>query len=77
MFEEIAFNLLELGHSPQQIMDSEITFLMGYAIKKADRNKKENGARNPKDKDGWTQHGNKRRKVVTSQEAAAKARAQR
>ena len=74
MLDEIAFNLLELGYTQQEIMDSEVTFLMGYAIKKMERNKQAQDATQPTDKDGWQTSGNKRRKTMTSQQALVKVR---
>ena len=77
MYEEIAFNLLELGYTPQEIMALEITFLMGYAIKKMERNKEAQPEQQPTDSDGWTKSGNKRRKTMTSQQALAKVQARK
>jgi len=75
MFEEIAFNLLELGYTQHEIMDCEITFLMGYAIKKMERNKQAQDATQPTTQDdGWQIHGNKRSKTMTSEQALAKVR---
>ena len=74
MFEEIAFNLLELGYTQREIIDCEITFLMGYAIKKMERNKQTQDAAHPATQDGWQIHGNKRRKTMTSEQALAKVR---
>lgn len=73
LFEDIAFNLIELGHSPEAIMGYEITFLLGYAIKKIKRNK----AQKPAQNDDWTTSGNKRSKTVTSNQMLQKARAKK
>jgi len=74
MYEEIAFNLVEMGHSPQAIMSFEITFLLGYALKRFERNEKAQEQSKKTDPDGWTTQGNKRRKTMTSQQALAKVR---
>ena len=76
MFEEIAFNLIELGHSPEAIVGYEITYLLGYAFKKMERNEQMRQVQKP-GKDGWTTTGNKRTKTMTSKQILAKARAKK
>lgn len=75
MYEEIAFSLIEAGHSIDAVMSYEHTMLIGYAIKKIQRNKQMNEGRT--DPDGWQTQGNKRKKVMTSDQLMKKARARK
>lgn len=74
MYEDIVFALIEAGHAIDAVMNYEHTVLIGYAIKKMQHNKQMAGAT---DTDGWQTQGNKRKKVMTSEQLMKKARAKK
>ena len=74
MYEDIAFGLIELGHSPDAIMAYELPMFLGYAIKKMQRHQ---APEEYKPAGGWQTQGSKRKKIVTSDEMLKKVRRQR
>jgi len=75
LYGDQAFKLIELGHHIDVVMNYEITALLGYAIKKADRIQEVDPNRQSDSTDsGWQTQGNKRKKVMTSDQLAQKAR---
>jgi len=73
MYEEVAFDLIEHGHPVDAVMSSELSALLGYAIKKMERNK----LMTEGSQGGSQTQGNKRTKVMTSEELVKKARAKK
>ena len=73
IFEDIAFCLIERGHSPIAVMNYEISFLLGYALMKMERNQP---AKKPAS-GGWVTDGKKRKKTMTSDQMLRKVRSQK